>query len=206
MRKGLLFTVSGPSGVGKGTICKALLARMPELKLSVSCTTRPPRSIEREGLDYFFIGEAQFDEMVASGGFLEHAGVYGKRYGTPRGYVESMLSAGHDVLLEIEMQGSMQVMRMMPETISVFVLPPSFSELKRRLLARSTEGEEQVRLRLSNGAKEMQLAEQYRYVLMNDNLEHAVDQLQSIICAERLRVPRNRRLIEDIAKTFEKTV
>ena len=203
MRRGLLFTVSGPSGVGKGTICKALMDRMPDLKLSISCTTRAPRTIESQGREYFFISEQEFDQMVENGGFLEHAGVYGKRYGTPRAYVESMLKEGHDVLLEIEMQGSMQVIAKMPETVGVFVLPPSFEELKRRLIARSTEKEEQIALRLKNGTQEMQMAYKYRYVLLNDNLEHAVDQLAAIICAERLRVPNNTQLIDEISKTFE---
>lgn len=203
MRKGLLFTVSGPSGVGKGSICGAVLKAMPEVRISISCTTRPPRPGEEHGREYFFISDDEYDRMVREDKFLEHAGIYGKRYGTPRRYVEDMLEAGQDVLLEIEMQGSMQVMRSRPETVGVFVVPPSFAALRERLTKRSTESEEQLAIRLSNAYNEMRYAENYDYILLNDHLDEAVDNLRAIITAERLRYRSSLETIENIKNSFE---
>ena len=152
MKKGKVFTMSGPSGVGKGTIVRELLKACPDIRLSVSCTTRQPRPGEVEGVHYFFVTKERFEEMAASGEMLEWANVHGNCYGTPRSYVEKMLNEGHDVLLEIDVQGSLQVLKNMPETIGIFILPPTRTELVRRLSGRGTENK-QRRSRSARGGK-----------------------------------------------------
>jgi len=203
VRKGLLFTVSGPSGVGKGTVCRALVARMSDVALSVSCTTRAPREGEEEGVSYFFVCEAAFDGMIAQDEFLEHAGVYGKRYGTPARYVDSMLEDGRDVILEIEMNGCRQVMKKRPDTIGVFILPPDFQTQKSRLLRRATETPEQVDTRMRSFPNEVAHVGTYDYVLVNDQLELAVDRLEAIIHAERMKTKRNTVLINRIIQSYQ---
>jgi len=197
-----LFTVSGPSGVGKGTICKALVARMPDVALSISCTTRPIRAGEAEGVSYFFIEEIAFDGMIEREEFLEFAGIYGKRYGTPASYVDSMLDSGRDVILEIDMQGSRQVMDKRPDAIGVFVLPPDFPSLKARLLGRATEKPEQVALRMANFPVEMEYVWSYDYVCVNEKLDEAVDRLEAIIRAERMKTGRNEARINQIIESY----
>lgn len=186
MKRGKLFTMSGPSGVGKGTIVRELLKQSPNLRLSVSCTTRKPRNGEIEGVHYFFVSKERFDQMVESGDMLEWAHVHTDTYGTPRFYVEQMLAEGKDVLLEIDVQGSLRVMEQFPETVGIFILPPNRDELIRRLVGRNSEKKEDQQARIRNAEWELHQAASYPYLVVNANLFEAVRQVRSIIEAEHL--------------------
>lgn len=201
MKRGKLFTMSGPSGVGKGTIVRELLKACPDLRLSVSCTTRQPRPGEMEGVHYFFVTTERFEEMAAGGELLEYAHVHGNCYGTPRNYVKKMLGEGHDVLLEIDVQGSLQVMANMPETIGIFILPPSRAELIRRLSGRGTENRRQLDTRIRNAEAELHEAEKYPYLIVNASVSEAVRQVRSVIEAEHLRDQQDE--LHNLYKEFE---
>ena len=189
--KGVLIVLSGPSGVGKGTVCKALLARNPQVKLSVSATTRAPRPGEIEGVSYFFKTRDEFERMIAAGDFLEYMDVFGMNDdGTPRTYVEQQLAGGNDILLEIDVKGAMNVKRLCPDAVLVFVAPPSMDTLKKRLVGRGTETEEAVERRTREAFAEMKLLPEYDYAVVNDVLETAVNEVETIIKAERLRICR----------------
>jgi guanylate kinase len=191
MNKGLLIVLSGPSGTGKGTVCKELLERRDDLVLSISCTTRKPRIGETEGISYFFIGENEFETMISEDAFLEHANVYGNYYGTPRSFVEKQLLRGNDVLLEIDVQGALKAKHAFPDGVYIFLVPPSMQELESRIRRRGTEKEEQIRTRLGKAADEMKLMDQYDYVIINDKVCDVVQGIESIIEAEKLKVSRN---------------
>lgn len=187
-RRGLVLVISSPSGAGKTTIARGLLASEPELSLSVSCTTRPKRPGEVEGRDYRFVSPERFAEMVDAGDFLEHAVVHDHRYGTPRGPVEAVLTAGQDVLLDIDWQGAKQVRQAVErDVVSVFVLPPSLAELERRLFARAADAESVIRRRLQNALVEIERWEDYDYVVVNRVAEAALAEVRAILQAERLR-------------------
>lgn len=189
--KGVLIVLSGPSGVGKGTVCKALLARNPQVKLSVSATTRAPRPGEVEGVSYFFKTREEFERMIAAGEFLEYMDVFGMNYyGTPRSYVEQQLAEGNDIVLEIDVKGAMNVKRLCPEAVLVFIAPPSMETLKKRLVGRGTETAEAVERRTKEAFAEMRLMPEYDYAVVNDTLEDAVCSVETILKAERLRVCR----------------
>lgn len=190
-RRGLLFVISGPSGVGKGTIVKELLKLQPELKLSVSVTTRQPRPGEIEGANYYFRAASEFQRMVAAGELLEYAQYGNNFYGTPRSFVEQQLASGQDVVLEIDTRGAIQVKERVPNGIYVFVLPPTMEELEARLTKRQTEAAEAMRLRLQVAVDELNYLPLYDYQLVNDELELAVKKVQAIILAEHCRVMRN---------------
>lgn len=185
MGKGRLFVVSGPSGVGKGTVISALLSKYPKAWLSISATTRKPRPGERHGVDYFFIEEDDFLDKARKGDFLEWAEVHGNLYGTPVDEVERKLAEGRDVFLEIDVKGALQVMEKVPDAITIFLAPPSMEELEKRLLKRGTESEEEIDIRLRNAEKEARLAQSFRYLIINDDLERAVDELCAIYEKER---------------------
>lgn len=184
-RRGHLFIISGPSGAGKSTLRKKLLEYFPDLVYSVSYTTRLPRPGEREGWDYRFVDERKFRELVLEGKFLEWAQVHGNLYGTNREDVERALEEGNDVILEIDVQGASQVKKRMPEAVLIFVMPPSETALEERLLSRGSEASEAIRVRLCNAQKEMASAAAYDYVVVNDDINKAVDKLAGIIAQYR---------------------
>ncbi|HIZ18824.1 MAG TPA: guanylate kinase [Candidatus Olsenella stercoravium] len=180
-RRARVFVVSGPSGVGKGTLVALLRERTSCLGLTVSATTREPRPGETDGVSYHFMNDDEFDHRLEDGEFLEWAWVHGHRYGTLRSEVERVLAGGESVVLEIDVQGGLAVRSVMPDAVLVFIEPPSMEELERRLRGRGTEGEEQVRLRLSNARAEMGHAQEYDVRLVNDDLERACSELQDVI-------------------------
>lgn len=183
--KGLLIVFTGCSGVGKGTIVKELLSRDSNCMLSVSATTRSPRVGETHGKEYFFITKDEFDKMIAQNGFLEYAEYCGNRYGTPKKAVEDMINAGKNVILEIEVQGGMQIKKICPDCVSIFITPPSIQELENRLRGRGTEDEATIQRRIAASAKELEIGKSYDYNVVNDNLEVAVQDVMNIINNER---------------------
>ena len=197
MKKGRLIVISGPSGVGKGTVVKALMDLDPKVKLSVSATTRPMRPNEIDGVHYYFITHEKFEEMIAQDLFLEHAQYVGNRYGTPEKAVDEKLEMGFDVLLEIEVQGGVQVMNRRPDAITIFIAAPSFEELARRLRGRGDTDEEKVQMRLQQARMEYLVAPQYQFIVVNDDLEDAVDDVQSILRTEDLRSEKQQHLLKE---------
>lgn len=189
-RTGILFVISGPSGVGKGTIKDELLPRLNNIALSVSATTRAPREGEVNGQDYYFLSLEVFSSMLDRGEFLEHAQVYTNMYGTPKQYVIDNLQDGIDVLLEIDIQGAMQVKKHMPQGVFIFIEPPSIDELARRICHRGKDSEESIARRLAACKAEMEHLDYYDYSVVNDNLEEAVGKVQAIIVAERCRIKK----------------
>ena len=196
-RKGMLLVISGPSGAGKGTLYNRVLAADSSFTFSVSYTTRAPRPGEVDGKDYCFVTEEKFREILDSDGFLEHADVHGHMYGTPRQPVLDALEAGRSVMLDIDPQGALQVMEKMPGCVSVFILPPSFSELRRRLEGRGTETREEIERRLHNARGEVALMDKYQYLVVNDDLETAYRTLQGIVDAEKQRSNRYFPVVEE---------
>lgn len=198
MSRGILIVVSGPSGTGKGTICQELLRSYSNLNYSISATTRMPRTGEKNGLHYWFLERQEFQRMIDNDEFLEWAEVYGNYYGTPRRSIEKMLECGEDVILEIDTQGAMQVKDKCPEGVFIYILPPSLDELAQRIYKRGTDSLEVIKKRLSCAQGEIHCALKYHYVIVNDDLEAAVQKAKSIIQAEKCRMGRNTGLIDDI--------
>ena len=196
-RKGLLLVVSGPSGAGKGTICKALLNKNDQIKLSVSATTRKPRNGEVHGVNYFFIEKEEFTKMIENGGFLEYAQIYDNFYGTPKAAIIECLEKGQDVILEIEMQGARQIKEVYPEGVFIFVLPPSLEELKSRIVGRGTETQEEIEKRFSCAFEEINQIVNYDYFIVNEDVEKSVSDVEAIICAEKNKVTRYKNNIID---------
>lgn len=189
-RRGILFILSAPSGAGKTTLSRHILARTPDLKLSISYTTRTPRPGERDGQDYHFIDESRFVQLRTAGAFAEWAQVHGFLYGTARAPLDDALSHGRDFLLDIDVQGAYQIKVAYPEAVSVFVLPPSWAELQNRLQSRGTDDKEVIARRLQRAREETQELGNYDYLIVNDHLERATSLLIALIQAERIRVSR----------------
>ncbi len=189
--KGLLLIISGFSGTGKGTVINRLLEKYDEkYALSISATTRSPREGEQDGREYFFKTREEFEEMIAKDELIEHACYVDNYYGTPKRYVEEKLEAGKNVILEIEIQGALDVKRLFPEAVLIFLLPPSVAELERRLRERGTETEEVVRARMERAAKEVDSAYKYDYMIVNDDIDICTQTIHSLIMSEKLRVSR----------------
>ena len=201
---GNLFVVVAPSGAGKTSLVAALLGRQPEVKLSISYTTRAPRPGESDGREYHFVDRARFEAMIAAGEFLEWADVFGNLYGTNGPQTERLLSSGRDVVLVIDVQGAQQVRECGLAFVSIFVLPPSFSELEQRLRGRSKDSDAAIQRRLDVASSEVSGYHDYDYVIVNDDLDVAVDGLRAIVVAERARVNRMRAVADGIIATFPK--
>lgn len=198
MSRGILLVVSAPSAGGKGTILGELFKRDGNLRMSVSATTRRPREGEEHGKHYYFISREEFRGLIDSGSMLEYAEYVGNLYGTPRGPVEQWLSEGHDVVLEIEVQGGAQIKKLAPDCVSVFITPPSMEVLEKRLRGRGTEADKVVQSRLEAAKREIPCAREYDYIVYNDRLEDAVADVQAILRAEKRRYARNRDCIERV--------
>lgn len=206
-RKGILTVVSGFSGAGKGTIMKKLLQTYPDrYALSVSATTREPRPGEADGREYFFVSTEEFEEMINKGELIEYACYVNNYYGTPRDYVEQKLSQGRDVILEIEIQGALKVKEQLPDTLLLFITPPTALELKERLVGRGTEDIATIESRLSRAAEESQGIEAYDYFVTNDNLDTCVSQIHGIIEGEHFRVSRNHHRIYEMRQELNSFV
>lgn len=188
--RGFLVVVSGPSGAGKNTLLNAVMPLIPDLRYSVSVTTRPARPGEQEGVDYYFVDDAEFDRLTEEGRFMEWAEFCGYRYGTERRFVEECLDQGQIVITDIDIQGAKQIKASMPDGVFVFVLPPSISELRSRLLHRGTEGEDAISQRLETALEELQAISYYDYWILNDDIQKASNMLEAIIRAEKSRVLR----------------
>ena len=200
-KKGLLIVVSGPSGAGKGTICEEFMKTEAENTcLSVSATTRAARPGETEGVHYYFLSEEKFKRLIAEDGLIEWACFCGNYYGTPKKKVTEAIAAGKNVILEIEVQGAMKVRSEFPEAVFVYVIPPSMSELRKRLSGRATESDEVIGERLKTAAWEFSHIAKYNYILLNDDVDKAVERLKCIITAEGQRVERNVDYIKEVVE------
>ena len=198
MDKGLLVVISGPSGAGKGTICKMLKEQMKDLKVSVSATTRKPREGEVGGENYFFINNDEFIKKIHDDEFLEYAKVYGNYYGTPKREVFKQLKAGNDIILEIDIQGALQVKKNYPKGVFIFLLPPSLRELQNRIEGRGTDSKEVILKRMECAYDELDYVFEYDYVVLNDEVEAAVNKIKCIIEAEKSRAIRKKAIINKI--------
>lgn len=196
--KGALLVVSGPSGVGKGTVCQSFLKAHPEVFFSISATTRKMREIDQEGVTYYFKTREEFERMVEAGEFLEWATFCENSYGTPKKPVLERLDNGVSVLLEIDVQGALEVKRNYPDAVLIFILPPSLSVLEERLRNRGTENEDTIRIRMKQYRREFEQAVAYQYLVINDDLSEAVSDLEVILRAELMRTERCQQIIEEV--------
>jgi guanylate kinase len=201
--RGTLFVVSSPSGGGKGTIIRHVLDCVENLRYSVSFTTRAPRQSEVHGREYFFVSRETFDEMVTAGEFLEWAGVHGNFYGTSRRQIIEETGSGSDIILEVDVQGAASVRQLLMDSVSVFILPPSYEILKQRLIARGTDSPEEIEVRLRNAPEELEQYSAFDYVIINDEIDRAAGQLASIIYAERARCMRQEGLVREVIQKFQ---
>ncbi len=200
MNRGTLFIISAPSGTGKGTIVSEILKSDPNIYFSVSATTRAPREGEKDGVNYFFITREEFLGLIETGGMLEHTEFCGNLYGTPKKAVYDKLDSGRDVLLEIETVGAMNVKAACPEAVSIFILPPSLYELRRRLEKRGTDPEEVIARRISEARAEIEKSRLYDFVVMNDDLESAINDVKSVMSASKKLSKLNHDIIEGVLK------
>lgn len=200
MSKGKLLVLSGPSGAGKGSVIAKLMEHRGDMCFSVSATTRAPRPGEQDGVNYFYVSRQQFNEMIEHGEMLEYAQYVENYYGTPRAYVEQKLEAGKTVVLDIEVQGARNVVNAMPDAISVYLVPPSFEELERRLRGRGTETEEVIQGRLKRAIEEAQMADFYQYIVINDDLDEAVKELDALITAAKCSYDDRKNILKEVFK------
>ena len=200
--RGILFVVSSPSGGGKGTLIQRVLKQVPNLSYSVSYTTRAPRNGEVDGREYCFVTTQKFEQMVAAGEFLEWAHVHGKLYGTARQQVLREVSEGRDIILEVDVQGAASVRSLLADSVSIFILPPSFEVLKQRLQARGTDSPEELDLRLRNAPMELKDYSAFQYVILNDDLDRAANQMTAIVHAERARLSRQEAKVKRVVEAF----
>lgn len=203
MSKGFLLVISGPSGSGKGTVSQALLERNKDIVFSISATTRKPRPGEKDGVNYFFLEEEEFMKRAERGEFLEYAFVHNNYYGTPKDFVLKEIEKGEIVLLEIDVQGALQIKKNYKNVVFVFLLPPTMDELKNRIIKRGTETEEDIELRLKNAFEELDFVGEYDYFVVNDKVEDAVKDIEHIIKAEKLRVKRHSDIKQKVMKKEE---
>ncbi len=202
--KGLIVVLSGFSGAGKGTIMKHLLEKYPDTyNLSISATTRPMRAGEEDGREYFFKTREEFDKMIENNELLEYATFNGNSYGTPKAYVDKLIAEKKDVILEIEIQGALQVKKMYDDALLLFTMPPSAKELENRLVGRGTESEEVIGQRLAISCRESEFMNQYDYLIVNEKVDTAVDQVHNIIQSEHFRVSRNQNCISEMKKELK---
>ena len=201
--KGNLIIISSPSGGGKGTLIKEVLESVPNIGYSVSYTTRAMRDGEENGRDYFFVSRAEFSDLIDAAEFLEFAEVHGNLYGTSVNRVQQEISSGNDVILEIDVQGAENIRRKMPEAVAIFILPPSFEVLRQRLIARATEQQADLSLRLRNSINEVRQYEYFDYIVVNDEVKRATSDLQNIVLAERLRRIRQIEVAQGILDSFD---
>jgi guanylate kinase len=202
VRRGILFVVSAPSGGGKGTLIQRVLNNALTLSYSVSFTTRAPRSGEIDGREYFFVTPEKFEQLVAANEFLEWAQVHSHRYGTSRDQVAREISEGRDIILEVDVQGAASVRELIPDSVSVFILPPSFEVLRQRLMARGTDSLEELDLRMRNAPRELEHYSAFQYVIINDDADRAAAELMAIIQAERARLSRQEPQVKKIVNAF----
>ncbi len=202
--RGILFVVSSPSGGGKGTLIQRVLKQVPNLSYSVSFTTRAPRNGELDGREYFFVTRERFEEMADAGEFLEWAHVHSKLYGTARQQVVREIAAGRDIILEVDVQGAASVRSLMADSVSIFILPPSFEVLKQRLQARGTDSPAELDLRLRNAHLELKDYSAFQYVILNDDLDRAANQMTAIVHAERARLSRQEAKVRRVVEAFTK--
>ncbi|GAQ95672.1 guanylate kinase [Thermodesulfovibrio aggregans] len=200
-KRGNIFVISAPSGSGKTTLCNKLIKALPDLKMSISHTTRKPRAGEIEGVDYFFVDKETFEKMISNNEFIEWAEVYGNFYGTSKSVLQQLMEKGYDILLDIDTEGAKNMKKLYPESILIFILPPSLEELERRLLNRN-EDKDIIKKRLSKANEEISNYKFYDYVVINDNLEKAFNELLCIVCAERLKTKKIKD--DEIEKIFKK--
>lgn len=198
MSEGFLLVISGPSGCGKGTVSKALLERNSDIEFSISSTTRKKRKGEEDGVNYFFVDEEEFEDRVKNNEFLEYAFVHNNYYGTPRDFVLEEIEKGEIVLLEIDVQGAMQVKKNYKNVVFVFLLPPNMAELKNRITKRGTESEEAINRRFENAFEELSFVGEYDYFVVNDEVDNAVNDIENIIKVEKLRVKRDKNIVDKI--------
>ena len=203
-KQGILIVLSGPSGAGKGTICQELLRSYPELNYSISATTRAPRTGEQNGVNYWFISDAEFQTMINNDQLLEWAEVYGNFYGTPCHHVATLLNSGKDIVLEIDAQGATQIKKKFPQGVCIYIAPPSLDELAKRIHKRGTDSLESIKTRLSSASGELTYVYNYDYIVVNDEVQSATKKIAAIITAEKCQVVRNVTTIEGILSNFYK--
>ena len=201
--KGLLLVISGFSGAGKGTVVKRLLEQHKDYALSISATTRSPREGEQNGREYFFKSKEEFEKMIEASELIEYAKYVNNYYGTPKAYVEEQLKEGKNVILEIEIQGALNIKKMFPDAVLLFIMPPSAKELERRLVGRGTEDEATIRARLQRAGEEVQGVENYNYIVINDDVDACVNTIDSIVKSEKRKAANNINLINNIKEELK---